>query len=193
MWKCKHCLEKIESNFDSCWNCGYARDGSHPVVGEGGSSEELLPNGQLLSQALALSASSRSRSRIDSIQAQRALSEKDLTIFMAELHRRSKSVGLSYILWLFFGCLGIHNFYMGKILWGIVDLVLGISGWTLFLGGLFASLSTQSTQNSAGTAVLGVLAIGTLGLLLLWDLFTIPGQLTRIEDRVKRELISQFD
>ena len=53
---------------------------------------------------------------MDSIQAQRALSEKDLGIFTAELQRRAKSVGLTYVLWFFLEGLGVHNFYMGTLL-----------------------------------------------------------------------------
>lgn len=30
MWKCKNCSEQLEDDFDSCWNCGYSRDGIAP-------------------------------------------------------------------------------------------------------------------------------------------------------------------
>lgn len=30
MWSCKHCREKIENQFDACWSCGHARDGTPP-------------------------------------------------------------------------------------------------------------------------------------------------------------------
>ena len=30
MWKCKHCSERLEDDFDSCWSCGYSRDGIAP-------------------------------------------------------------------------------------------------------------------------------------------------------------------
>lgn len=30
MWKCKVCGEKIEDDFDICWNCGTGKDGSPP-------------------------------------------------------------------------------------------------------------------------------------------------------------------
>ena len=30
MWKCKHCPEQLEDDFDNCWNCGYSRDGIAP-------------------------------------------------------------------------------------------------------------------------------------------------------------------
>jgi predicted nucleic-acid-binding Zn-ribbon protein len=28
MWNCEECSEAIEDNFDACWNCGTARDGT---------------------------------------------------------------------------------------------------------------------------------------------------------------------
>jgi len=28
MWKCKKCAEKIEEEFDVCWNCGADKDGT---------------------------------------------------------------------------------------------------------------------------------------------------------------------
>ena len=28
MWKCKKCSEKIEDEFDICWNCGADKDGA---------------------------------------------------------------------------------------------------------------------------------------------------------------------
>ena len=64
MWKCKNCSEQIENNFDSCWNCGYSRDGSAPKESEDVLSEAVLPNGELLSRIAASSTTSRSRSDI---------------------------------------------------------------------------------------------------------------------------------
>ena len=62
MWKCKNCSEQIENNFDNCWKCGYTRDGSPPKEGGEVSPEAILPNGLLLSQVVASSVSSQSRS-----------------------------------------------------------------------------------------------------------------------------------
>lgn len=69
---------------------------------------------------------------MDWIQAQRALSDKDLAIFNAELQRRSKSTALAYVLWFLLGGVGVHNFYMGKVYWGLLYLVLGVFGWFFF-------------------------------------------------------------
>ena len=63
MWKCKNCSEQIENNFDSCWKCGYMRDGSPPKEDGEVSPDAVLPNGMLLSQVFASSADSHSHSR----------------------------------------------------------------------------------------------------------------------------------
>lgn len=31
MWKCPHCGEQVDHNFELCWNCGTTRDGSERV------------------------------------------------------------------------------------------------------------------------------------------------------------------
>ncbi len=61
----------------------------------------------------------------DLFQAQRQLSEKDLIIYNSELQKKVKSVGLAYILLIFFGGLGLHKFYLGKIVAGIAYLIVG--------------------------------------------------------------------
>ena len=45
-----------------------------------------------------------------------------------------KSKGVAYLLWFFFGCLGIHRFYCGKVLTGLIWLfTLGLFGFGWFL------------------------------------------------------------
>ena len=31
MWECDHCGEEHEDSFDSCWNCGYSKEGESPT------------------------------------------------------------------------------------------------------------------------------------------------------------------
>ena len=34
MWNCSHCSERLEDSFDTCWRCGYSREGTPPDTGE---------------------------------------------------------------------------------------------------------------------------------------------------------------
>jgi len=61
MWKCSNCSECITSESGKCWKCGFMRDGSPPKESSEISSELVLPDGQLLSQVVASSVTSRSR------------------------------------------------------------------------------------------------------------------------------------
>jgi TM2 domain-containing membrane protein YozV len=55
---------------------------------------------------------------------------------------KPKSTVVTYLLWLFFGALGIHHFYMGKTGRGILWLLTG----GLFLVGLVIDLFTIPAQ-----------------------------------------------
>ena len=45
---------------------------------------------------------------------------------------RSKSTGLAYFLWFVGGLWGVHNFYLGKWIWGLVYLALNFfSLWAM--------------------------------------------------------------
>lgn len=56
-----------------------------------------------------------------------------------ENKENQKSMAVAYILWFFFGSLGIHRFYTGRTGSGIAQLILSIVGWAttvLFIGWL---------------------------------------------------------
>jgi len=49
---------------------------------------------------------------------------------------QEKSVALAYVLWFFFGTLGIHRFYLGKTITGVIWLLTGgllLVGWIIDL------------------------------------------------------------
>lgn len=76
-----------------------------------------------------------------------------------------KSTAVSYVLWFFLGQLGIHKFYLGKTLMGLVYLGLGIIGWaTTFI-------------------LVGWFLLAILWILMILDLFTIPGAVRKINER----------
>lgn len=64
MWICKKCSERVEDNFDSCWNCGCDKTGVKLDVETSESSDTLLPNGRLLSQMVAAESGVKSKSEI---------------------------------------------------------------------------------------------------------------------------------
>lgn len=116
------------------------------------------------------------------------LSEKQLAILNGELNRSKKSVGVSYLLWFLFGYLGVHKFYMGKTAWGIAYLLMLVVGWSI--GGAGVVLVEEG---GGGMAVFGLLLLIALGILLFVDLFTIPGQIRKNQEKLKEKLILDLE
>ncbi|HLV08595.1 MAG TPA: TM2 domain-containing protein [Halanaerobiales bacterium] len=126
------------------------------------------------------------------LERQEKLSEKQLSILNNEMARKRKNVGIAYILLIFLGYLGIHQFYIGKWKRGILYLVLIILGW--FMGGIgFLGVAGSNSAEFGGIMILGSLMLFVLGIMLLIDLFTMPRQIRKIEDKAKEEIISQFE
>lgn len=70
---------------------------------------------------------------------------------------QQRNIALAYVLWFFLGQIGIHRFYTGRIATGIMQLLLGISGWaTTWL-------------------LIGYVPLGILWFWLFIDIFLIPG------------------
>lgn len=70
---------------------------------------------------------------------------------------QKKSVGVSYVLWLFLGGFGGHRFYNGRTGTAVALLLLSLVGWsTIFVG-------------------FGFLPLTIVGVWVLVDAFLIPG------------------
>lgn len=68
MWKCKHCSEQLEDSFDTCWSCGYSRDGSPPRPSEDERVDEVLVGGVPFSSPAPSGTTSRSRQQSGIVQ-----------------------------------------------------------------------------------------------------------------------------
>ena len=113
-----------------------------------------------------------------------------------------KSVGLAYVLWFFLGTMGIHNFYLGRTLVGVVQIacfVLGPLGVILaFLGVAFVAMESAGAESesvgwrSAGLSIIfgstaALIAVAVLAVTLLFDLFVIPSAVKRHSDAMRRK------
>jgi TM2 domain-containing membrane protein YozV len=67
-----------------------------------------------------------------------------------------KSKGIAYLLWFFLGWAGIHRFYVGKVLSGIIYLLtLGLLGLGWFID-LFLLSGYVDTYNALHLAKMGI-------------------------------------
>ena len=101
------------------------------------------------------------------------LSTGELTLIETRLINEGKSVLVAYLFFVFIGGLGAHNFYIGRTLLGIIELLLFLVGVVLI--------------SAAG---LGLLLFIPLVVLLLIDLFIIPGGIRKRLDQRRNELIA---
>jgi TM2 domain-containing membrane protein YozV len=83
---------------------------------------------------------------------------------MMRFQAKSKSAGVAYLLWFFLGSLGVHRFYLGSIVIGLIMLVC-------------TALSFVTIITIAVTVVIG-----------LFDLFAIPGQVRRYNESLIAEI-----
>jgi hypothetical protein len=127
---------------------------------------------------------------MNSIEAQKQLTNRELIIFNSELDRKRKSTVITYILYFFLGTIGGHKFYIGKPLAGFFYIVLLLLGFVFMLGGFASAFDTTATTDEVGAVfAVGFLPLGLLSIMMLIDLFTIPGQIKKQEDRIRNDLL----
>jgi len=79
------------------------------------------------------------------------------TVFKPPLQPKQKNVVLAYLLWFFFGVLGVHNFYLKRYRLAVAELIAGVLVFPSFY-------------------LTGFILVP----LLIFDLFTIPAAARRI-------------
>ena len=119
------------------------------------------------------------------IQVQRELNEKDLLIYNSELLKKTKNIGLAYFLLIFFGGLGLHKFYLGKIGEGIAYLIVGV------IDLIFLQVIIFNADRYWESALVYIL-FGVSAFFLLFDLFTLSNQISEDDKKLRIELLAQF-
>ncbi|MBD3887657.1 TM2 domain-containing protein [Phormidium tenue FACHB-886] len=127
---------------------------------------------------------------MNSIEAQKRLTDRELIIFNSELDRKRKSTATAYILYFLLGTIGGHKFYMGKPLTGFFYIILLSLGFLFMLGGFASAFDTTAiAEDVSAVFAVGFLPLGLLSIMMLIDLFTIPGQIKKQEERVRNDLL----
>ena len=117
------------------------------------------------------------------------LTEKQLTILDSEMQKHRKNPVVAYLLCIFLGSLGVHQFYLGNVKRGLLYLIMGILGWmSMFAGGASFLLG----GGGGFGVILGWLLITVLGFFLLYDLFTMSRQIRDAEEREESKIIEQL-
>ena len=100
-------------------------------------------------------------------------SMEQLTYIETRLTNEKKSMVVAYLLLFFLGALGAHNFYLGRTLYGVLQLLGSIIGWaTLGIG-------------------IGVVPLALVGISVLVDLFLIPGGIRNDLDKKRQLMIAE--
>jgi hypothetical protein len=130
------------------------------------------------------------------LDAARRLDERSFAIYNAESARQAKSVGVTYLLWFFFFGLGIHKFYLNKIVSGIVYLASFVTIVFGFSYGMYAvsAMVPGGFYRGFGLIVWLVMVAAIIFLVIAWfvDLFTIPSQVANVNGMARWRILQQL-
>lgn len=101
--------------------------------------------------------------------------------FNAEVERRKRNTGIAYLFFLLLGWSGGHKFYLGELDWGFAYLLCPLTIVTGILTGMMPV---------AAVAFISVAIFLTGG--LFFDLFCIPGQVHKANDRIRQNILLEL-
>jgi len=127
-----------------------------------------------------------------SVNRKQELTMEQLAVLENEMQKQRKSLGLAYVLCIFLGGLGIHKFYLQETTQGILYLLLGIFSFRINgRWGVFHRLSPL-VPLVIDFSQLGSFCSIALGLLILIDLFTLPGQVRKTTESMENKIIDEI-
>lgn len=97
------------------------------------------------------------------------MTPEQMTAIESRVSNESKSTGVAYLLWFFLGTLGGHNFYLGRVLIGVIQLVMALLAFVTF----------------------GITLI-VVGIWLIVDAFMIPGIIRKDRERIRTAMALEF-
>lgn len=122
------------------------------------------------------------------VTAMQTLTDQGYMLYRQETQRLQKSAGIAYLLWLLFGTLGIHKFYIKKDS-GVLYLILA---------GVVYSANSPDIMLGAGFPLayideymmLGLAAMVVLGIFLLVDLASLGHQVDTYNREVRQIVLN---
>jgi len=115
------------------------------------------------------------------LELKKTLSERQLLLLNSEMEKHKKSTALAYVLLVFFGFIGIHQFYIGKIFGGLTHLLI-------CCGIVISALQTYPKEPSVEWAIIVLVLL----LLVIWDLFTLRRQIRKVFEERERKALKQI-
>lgn len=115
------------------------------------------------------------------LELKKTLSERQLLLLNSEMEKHKKSTALAYVLLVFFGFIGIHQFYIGKIFAGLTHLFI-------CCGIVISALQTYPKEPSVEWAIIVLVLL----LLVIWDLFTLRRQIRKVFEEREQKALKQI-
>ena len=125
------------------------------------------------------------------IEIKKELNSHELEILRSELDRKRKSTGIAYTLWFFLSFFGIHKFYQGKFLQGILYIIAPTLAFLTMGIGLFSSL-TGDLETGGDIAGFGLLSFIVYVVWWIIDLFTLHRQVEKVNQKIERKILNKI-